>query len=74
VKFFSINRPDLSSFSVIEVAVKTEMKISGYLNLIADGLHNFTDGLAIGSSYLLGQKVGKNRHGTPFSLVSLVHR
>jgi len=34
------------------------MKISGYLNLIADGLHNFTDGLAIGSSYLLGRKVG----------------
>jgi Co/Zn/Cd efflux system component len=36
------------------------MKISGYLNLIADGLHNFTDGLAIGSSYLLGRKVGEN--------------
>jgi len=34
------------------------MKISGYLNLIADGLHNFTDGLAIGSSYLLGRKLG----------------
>jgi zinc transporter 7 len=37
------------------------MKISGYLNLIADGLHNFTDGLAIGSSYALGRKVGKNK-------------
>lgn len=36
------------------------MKISGYLNLIADGLHNFTDGLAIGSSYLLGPKVGQS--------------
>jgi zinc transporter 7 len=35
------------------------MKISGYLNLIADGLHNFTDGLAIGSTYLLGRKIGK---------------
>ncbi|CAF1669035.1 unnamed protein product [Adineta ricciae] len=34
------------------------MKISGYLNLIADGLHNFTDGLAIGSTYLLGRTVG----------------
>jgi len=41
-----------------EVIPKNEIKISGYLNLIADGLHNFTDGLAIGSSYLLGRKVG----------------
>ncbi|CAF1280384.1 unnamed protein product [Adineta steineri] len=41
-----------------EVIPKNDMKISGYLNLIADGLHNFTDGLAIGSTYLLGRKVG----------------
>ena len=37
------------------------MKISGYLNLIADFLHNFTDGLAIGSTYLLGRKIGKKK-------------
>jgi hypothetical protein len=37
------------------------MKISGYLNLFADFLHNFTDGLAIGSTYLLGRKVGKKK-------------
>jgi len=40
------------------IVPKSNMKISGYLNLIADGLHNFTYGLAIGSSYSLGRKVG----------------
>jgi zinc and cadmium transporter len=30
----------------------------GYLNLIADGLHNFIDGLLIGASYLAGLRVG----------------
>lgn len=31
---------------------------SGILNLIADFLHNFTDGLAIGASFLSGTKLG----------------
>ncbi|CAD5121501.1 DgyrCDS10005 [Dimorphilus gyrociliatus] len=35
-----------------------EIKVSGYLNLAADFAHNFTDGLAIGASYLAGQSVG----------------
>ncbi|ERL86991.1 protein catecholamines up isoform X1 [Dendroctonus ponderosae] len=35
-----------------------EMKVTGYLNLAADFSHNFTDGLAIGSSYLAGNTVG----------------
>ncbi|XP_058804753.1 zinc transporter Slc39a7 [Phymastichus coffea] len=35
-----------------------EIKIAGYLNLAADFLHNFTDGLAIGASYLAGNSVG----------------
>ncbi|KAK0179302.1 hypothetical protein PV327_005067 [Microctonus hyperodae] len=35
-----------------------EIKIAGYLNLAADFLHNFTDGLAIGASYLVGENVG----------------
>lgn len=35
-----------------------DIKISGYLNLAADFLHNFTDGLAIGASYLAGDGVG----------------
>jgi zinc transporter ZupT len=32
--------------------------VAGYLNLIADFSHNFTDGLAIGASYLVSDKVG----------------
>lgn len=31
---------------------------SGILNLIADFLHNFTDGLAIGASFISGSKLG----------------
>jgi zinc transporter 7 len=34
------------------------IEIAGYLNLVADLTHNFTDGLAIGSSFLAGQNVG----------------
>ena len=32
--------------------------MAGYLNLAADFAHNFTDGLAIGASYLAGRGVG----------------
>ena len=35
-----------------------DLSIAGYLNLAADFLHNFTDGLAIGASYLAGESVG----------------
>lgn len=37
---------------------QNEIKIAGYLNLVADFLHNFTDGLAIGASYLAGKNIG----------------
>ncbi|KOC70528.1 Zinc transporter SLC39A7 [Habropoda laboriosa] len=37
---------------------QNELKIAGYLNLVADFLHNFTDGLAIGASYLVGKNIG----------------
>ncbi|XP_014610930.1 PREDICTED: protein catecholamines up [Polistes canadensis] len=37
---------------------KNDIKIAGYLNLVADFLHNFTDGLAIGASYLAGNSIG----------------
>lgn len=37
---------------------KNEIKVAGYLNLAADFSHNFTDGLAIGASYLAGNSVG----------------
>jgi len=36
----------------------SEIKVAGILNLAADFLHNFTDGLAIGASYLAGRSVG----------------
>ncbi len=35
-----------------------EIKVAGYLNLAADFTHNFTDGLAIGASYLVSTNVG----------------
>ncbi|XP_077600052.1 zinc transporter Slc39a7 [Stigmatopora nigra] len=35
-----------------------DIKVSGYLNLAADFTHNFTDGLAIGASFLVGPGVG----------------
>jgi len=35
-----------------------QMDVAGYLNLAADFSHNFTDGLAIGASYLAGNSVG----------------
>jgi len=38
--------------------VSTDIKVSGYLNLAADFTHNFTDGLAIGASFLVGPAVG----------------
>ncbi|XP_022901017.2 protein catecholamines up [Onthophagus taurus] len=37
---------------------KKDIKVAGYLNLAADFCHNFTDGLAIGSSYLAGNTIG----------------
>eukprot|EP00126_Sphaerothecum_destruens_P012825 Sdes_comp21959_c0_seq1m20499 len=35
-----------------------EGSVVGYLNLVADFSHNFTDGLAIGASFLSGHRVG----------------
>lgn len=35
-----------------------EVKVSAYLNLAADCTHNFTDGLAIGASFLVSRNVG----------------
>jgi len=37
---------------------ESNIKIAGYLNLVADFLHNFTDGLAIGASYMAGNSIG----------------
>lgn len=49
--------------SVVKAKVMDEhehkdIDVAGYLNLAADFTHNFTDGLAIGASYLAGNKIG----------------
>ncbi|TRY65700.1 hypothetical protein DNTS_005549 [Danionella cerebrum] len=40
------------------IEASSDIKVSGYLNLAADFTHNFTDGLAIGASFLVGPAVG----------------
>lgn len=37
---------------------KPNFRVAAYLNLVADFVHNFTDGLAIGASYLAGTTIG----------------
>ena len=41
-----------------DLLFKEEIQVAGYLNLAADFAHNFTDGLAIGASYLAGHNIG----------------
>uniref|UniRef100_F1KS94 Histidine-rich membrane protein KE4 n=1 Tax=Ascaris suum TaxID=6253 RepID=F1KS94_ASCSU len=43
---------------VKEKPQQTGFKVAAYLNMAADFTHNFTDGLAIGASYLAGSTVG----------------
>ena len=50
---------------VVEVP---EIQVAGYLNLAADCFHNFTDGLAIGASFLAGESIGEQ-----LLLVLLLH-
>lgn len=47
-----------SSAAVAKPEPKQDILVSGYLNLAADFAHNFTDGLAIGASYLAGNSIG----------------
>jgi len=44
--------------AVAEHEHKEDINVAGYLNLAADFTHNFTDGLAIGASYLAGNSIG----------------
>lgn len=50
----------LSTTKLITIAPTASISIdsAGYLNLIANGFDNFTHGLAIGASFLIGPKVG----------------
>ncbi|CAK8685568.1 unnamed protein product [Clavelina lepadiformis] len=50
---------DTSDDDVSDETLQVEsMKVAGYLNLAADFTHNFTDGLAIGASFLGGKSMG----------------
>jgi len=40
------------------ISEENEIKVAGFLNLAADCFHNFTDGLAIGASFLAGESIG----------------
>jgi len=42
----------------VEEEEEGEIKVAGFLNLAADCFHNFTDGLAIGASFLAGESIG----------------
>lgn len=48
---------DVKEDEVVE-PVEQELAVAGWLNLAADFAHNFTDGLAIGASFLAGQNIG----------------
>jgi zinc transporter 7 len=54
--FYSLEKSESSKAP--EPAPRQDMAVAGYLNLMADFTHNFTDGLAIGASYLAGNTVG----------------
>ena len=41
-----------------EAEPEKELAVAAWLNLAADFAHNFTDGLAIGASFLAGQSIG----------------
>lgn len=51
-------KSDKSAVKAKKEEPQKKMEVAGYLNLAADFTHNFTDGLAIGASYLAGNSVG----------------
>ncbi|XP_072115074.1 zinc transporter Slc39a7 isoform X2 [Mobula birostris] len=51
-------KPEKPAAKAEPKAPSSDIKVSGYLNLAADFTHNFTDGLAIGASFLAGSGVG----------------
>jgi len=48
----------------VEEVTGGDIKVAGFLNLAADCFHNFTDGLAIGASFLAGDTIGIVTTGT----------
>jgi zinc transporter ZupT len=41
-----------------QVETRSSSLVFGYLNLFSDGVHNFTDGMALGSAFLIYGSVG----------------
>lgn len=62
------NKSGKEHMEVKKCDASTDIKVSGYLNLAADFIHNFTDGLAMGASFLVGSTVG-----TVTTLTILLH-
>jgi len=54
----SDDEDDASDKSVDHALPKQSLSVAGWLNVVADFTHNFTDGLAIGAAYLAGQNIG----------------
>ncbi|KAF3324126.1 IAA-alanine resistance protein 1 [Carex littledalei] len=55
------NTNDISSNKSTQIEkeeTSSSSLVFGYLNLISDGVHNFTDGMALGSAFLLHGSVG----------------
>jgi len=47
------------SLIVVESLVpRAKIQVAAFLNLVADFMHNFTDGLAIGASFIAGSTIG----------------
>ena len=51
-------KKDKSKEDKSEKEEESSVNISGVLNLVADAFHNFTDGLAIGASFMAGNPAG----------------
>ncbi|KAG5029297.1 hypothetical protein AAZX31_05G127100 [Glycine max] len=49
---------NVKSSNVKEPVISPTSLVFGYLNLFSDGVHNFTDGMALGSAFLLYGSVG----------------
>ncbi|KAK7399883.1 hypothetical protein VNO78_11077 [Psophocarpus tetragonolobus] len=49
---------DIKSLNVKEPVRSPTSLVFGYLNLFSDGVHNFTDGMALGSAFILYGSVG----------------
>ncbi|RDY00353.1 IAA-alanine resistance protein 1, partial [Mucuna pruriens] len=52
------SKGNIKSLSIKEPVRSSTSLVFGYLNLFSDGVHNFTDGMALGSAFMLYGSVG----------------